>query len=372
MRVKPTSVQYNDWFQVGVEPLGAFTPIMPVSVIIPSYRTPAATLERTLAALEGQTYPRELFEVIIVDDGSEPPLERPRSTPLDVKMLRQERRGFGAPRARNYGVRVAAHDILLFLDSDVMVEADWMAAHARWHHAVSDALTIGFYANVPVDGIDAETIRHRSGTLEELFSDRRSDPSWIESNVVRTNNLSSRSDDLFRVVCSGNLGVSREFLRLTGGFDESFTRYGMEDTELGYRVYAHGGLLVPLKDTLAWHQGRWKENRETKGRSLRLQRRKAAHFIAHPRFRGNQTGRIFKVPQYVVTIDAGDSPVDLVTWATANILADREHDLVVRIKTPASDDDERLILLQDEFGADPRVILCPFAPPPVSPPRLRP
>ncbi len=79
---KPTSVRYNDWRQVAVEPLDAFTPTMPVSVIIPYYQTPAETLARTLAALEGQSYPRELFEVIIVDDGSEPPLERPLSTLL--------------------------------------------------------------------------------------------------------------------------------------------------------------------------------------------------------------------------------------------------------------------------------------------------
>ncbi len=39
------------------------------------------TLARTLAALEGQTYPRNLFEVLIIDDGSEPPLSRPSQPP---------------------------------------------------------------------------------------------------------------------------------------------------------------------------------------------------------------------------------------------------------------------------------------------------
>ncbi len=145
---QPTSVRYNNWRQIAVEPLATFTPVMPVSVIIPYYQTPAKTLERTLAALEGQTYPRELFEVVIVDDGSEPPLSGPLSTPLDVKVVRQERCGFGLARARNTGVRAAAHDILLFLDSDTLAEADWMAAHARWHHAVSDALTVGLRAHV--------------------------------------------------------------------------------------------------------------------------------------------------------------------------------------------------------------------------------
>ncbi len=358
MSPKPTSVQYNDWRQVEVPVPEAFTPILPVSVIIPAYQTPAETFERTLAALESQTYPRDLFEVVIVDDGSEPPLERPCSTPLDVKVVRQERCGFGASRARNTGVRAAAHDILLFLDSDMIVEEGWMAAHARWHHAVSDALTIGPYTCMSVDDIGAETIRSRTGPLRELFSDRPADPFWAESHMARTNNLTSKADDLFRVVPSGNLGISRIFYELMGGFDESFTRWGMEDIEFGYRAYTLGGLLVLVRDAFAWHQGRWMEG-NAKEWSHRLQRRKAAHLIAHCGFRSNRPGRIFSVPQYVVTIDGRDCPSEQVIGTVANILADRVHDLVVRIKTPASDDDELRARLRDEFGPDPRVRIGP-------------
>ena len=54
------------------------------------------------------------------------------------------RHGFGLARARNAGARAALHDILVFLDGDVIAEARLLAARARWHHAVSDALTLGF------------------------------------------------------------------------------------------------------------------------------------------------------------------------------------------------------------------------------------
>ena len=351
----PVSVRYNDWRQVDMPAPEAFTPTLPVSVIIPYYRTPAETLARTLAALEGQTWPRDLFEVVIVDDGSEPPLERPRRTPLDVKVVRQERCGFGAARARNTGVRAAAHDILLFLDSDMLAEAGWIAAHARWHHVVSDALTLGSHNHAAVDDLDAETIRRRRGSLRELFSNRPVDPNWIDSHLARTNDLTSKADDLFRVVESGNLGIGRMFYESIGGFDESFARWGMEDTELGYRAYTRGGLLVPVRDAFAWHQGRWKEGRDAKGRDLRLQRGKAAHLIAHPGFRGKRLRRIFTVPQYAVTVDAAHRPIDLVVETAANILADPEYDLVVRVETPMSDDAERLARLREEFGADSRV-----------------
>ena len=352
---EPASVRYNDWRSVAVAPPETFTPILPVSVIVPSWQTPAETLARTLAALETQTYPRELFEVVIVDDGSEPPLPPP-STPLDVKVVRQERRGFGLARARNTGARAATHGILLFLDSDVLAEADWMAAHARWHHAVSDVVTMGSYADVSMDGIDAETIRGRPGSLRELLSDRPADARPGEGHLIRTGDLTSRADDPFRVVLGGNFGVGRDFYELAGGHDESFVHWGMEDVEFGYRAYTRGGLFVPVREAFAWHQGRLDdEGRRARDRSLRRQRAKVAHLIAHRDIRGNHAGRIFTVPRYVVAIDGRHCPIDRLLGTVMDVLADRAHDLVVRVEMHGGDDDGRMEWLRETFGPDPRV-----------------
>jgi len=353
---KPTHVQYNDWRQVEVPAPEVFTPTLPVSVVIPSYQTPPETLARTLAALEGQTYPRDLFEVILADDGSDPPLERPSTTLMDIKVVRQERRAFGLARARNTGARAATGDILLFLDSDTLAEARWVEMHARWHHAVSDALTVGLRHYVGIDGVDAETIRSRIGSLGELFSGRRTDSPWITPHLARTRDLTSKADDIFRVVGGGNFGIGKQFYWEVGGSDESFTRWGMEDIELGYRVYTRGGLLVPIREAITWHQGRWAEDRDAKNRLLHIQRGKAAHLIAHRQFRSGRPGRIFTVPQHVVTVvDARHLPVHQVIETVLNILDDRVHDLVVRIETSPGDDNERLARLQEEFGPDPRV-----------------
>ena len=361
MNPEPTSVRYNNWRQVALPSPEAFTPTMPVSVVIPCYQTPPETLARTLAALEAQTYPRELFEVVVVDDGSEPPLKLPRSTPLDIKAMRhQKNRGYGvgAGAARNTGTRAASGDIVLFLDSDTMAEPGWMAAHARWHHVVSDALTLGFSAHVEVSDIDEETIRRRAGSLRDLFAGRPLDRSWIEAYMDKTDDLTSRADDLFNVVITRNFGVSKGFYELIGGGNESFKRWGLEDTEFGYRAYTQGALLVPVRDGFAWHQGRWDEGREAKRRSRRTMLGKAAQQIAHDGFRRTRPGRIFEVPQYVVTINADRHPAERIIRATGNILADRVHDLVVRIEMSARDG-ERLAWVQDEFGADPRVRVAP-------------
>ena len=55
----PQPVRYNDWRRVEVAAPGVFVPELPVSLVVPYYAQPEE-LARTLAALERQTYPREL------------------------------------------------------------------------------------------------------------------------------------------------------------------------------------------------------------------------------------------------------------------------------------------------------------------------
>lgn len=355
---RPASVRYNNWRSIAAPAANEFQPQLPVSVVMPCYQTPAATLQRTLATLEGQSYPRRLFEVVIVDDGSEPPL-RPPPSPLDVKVVRQERRGVGIARARNAGAQAAAHDILLFLDSDMLVEADWMAAHARWHHVVCDALTAGFRAHVAVDDLTADHIRARPGTLRALLSGRPADAPRMAGHLIRTADLTARADDLFRVVEGADFGIAKPFYRLIGGSEESFGRWGMEDIELAYRAFAHGGLLIPVTGR-SWHQSR--DVRGAKERSNQIARGKAAHLIAHPEFRSLTPGRYYSVPRHVVTVLGGDCPAERIIHAVASVLADRAQDLVVRVRLNGTDRHQRLAWLRDVFDADPRVFVTPAAP----------
>ena len=353
----PAAVRYNDWRRLNVPPADAVIPSAPVSVIVPYYEAPEA-LARTLAALETQDWPRGLFEVVIVDDGSRVPPERPRNTPLDVTVVRQEDRGFGLARARNTGVRTATHDVLLFLDGDMLPGAGWIAAHARWHQAVSGVLTLGFRTHVAVDDVTAAAIRERSVPLRELFVDTPAEKPWREDILARTRELTSRHDDLFMAMVGANFGIRRDLYDLAGGFDESFMRWGGEDNEFAYRVSIRGGVLVPVRDAHAWHQGRLEEKEEKRKRASALrQAPKLAHLIAHAACRPDQPGRGYAVPQHVVTVAAADLPAGRVARTTTTVLADRVHDLVVRIDLPAGD--ERLPFLRDAFGPDPRVHFAP-------------
>ena len=350
--VPPAVVRGNDWRSLNPPPEEDFHPTIPVTVVIPYFEAPAR-LDLTLAALERQTYPHELFEVVIVDDGSTIPLETPESSPLAIRVFHQQDLGFGAARARNLGARMADHPILVFLDCDMLPEGGWLTAHARWHHAASDLLTLGFRAHVSTDGIGASTIRGHRGALGELLRSRTIDrPEWIEFHIARTDELTS-ADDIFRVVTSGNLGVSRWFFEQMGGFDESFDCWGMEDTEFGYRGYTLGAPLVPVREAFCWHQGGRAAPDTTKRAALELQRAKVSHLIAHPDFRVDSPGRSFSVPKFVVTVDALDRSPETIHKTVEELLANTVHDLVVWVGCGPADPGYRW--LSDSLGGDPRV-----------------
>ena len=353
----PARVRGNDWRSVAVDAHRAFVPKLPLSVVVPCYQA-CAELALTLAALERQSYPRSLFEVVVVDDGSVPPLSAPASS-LDVRVVRQRRRGFGLARARNRGVRAALHDIVVFLDGDVLAEADLLAAHARWHHAVADAVTLGFCAYVSADGVDAAAIRTRGGSLAELFAERPQDPPWTERHMARTADLRVMRDDLFRAVVGNNFGVRRAFFEEVGGFDESFVRYGREDTEFGWRVQTCGGLLVPERGAMGWHQGRFAPNRRgAKRRDLAAQGAKAAGLIAHPDFRPAR-GAAWPVPRTVVSVDASGENLGRATRTVERLLGDGDATVLV---DPGPDATEGAgAALWARFANDPRVRVGPPA-----------
>ena len=358
----PADVRGNDWRSLGVAPLDVFEPLLPVTVVVPYYEAPDA-LTLTLAGLERQTYPRDLFEVIVVDDGSDPSLDLAEldlaaldgtgPSRLSLRVVHQEDLGFGLARARNNGACAAQGDVLVFLDCDMVPEADWLTAHARWHHAASDLLTLGFRHHVDVDGIGAADVRDRHGTLADLFEGRPIQrPEWIERRMEATDDLASDADDVFRTVTGGNFAVSKAFFETAGCFDETFTQWGSEDIEFGWRAYALGAVLVPERSALCWHQGEGAVLSEDETVSLAQQRDKLSHLIPDRRLRTSAPGRSYTVPQFVVTVQPGHVDEPEVLDTVEQVLASNVHDLAVWVDERPGEPFERLSRLLDP---DPRV-----------------
>ena len=173
---------------------------------------------------------------------------------------------------------------------------------------------------------------------------------------VQTCALPISDTDLFRIVTGGNLGISKAFYDDLGGSDESFTQWGAEDTELGYRAFNAGGVLVPERRALAWHQGEGAAGPDPdEQRSQVEQRHKLSHLIAEKGFRRSVAGRTFTVPMVTAAVDAAGCSYDDVLERVENLLASGYHDLAVGISVP--DDHLEAVRIRREFGADPRVVL---------------
>src|SRR4051794_19726519 len=100
------------------------------SVIIPTRDRPEQ-LVACLRSLGALAYPRDRFEVIVVDDGSttalEPIVGRSRGE-LHLALLKQSNAGPAA--ARNTGAAHAKGEFLAFIDDDCSPASDWLQALA--------------------------------------------------------------------------------------------------------------------------------------------------------------------------------------------------------------------------------------------------
>lgn len=96
---------------------------VPVSIIIPVFNDQKGVI-RCLKFIEYQSYPISLIEVVVVDNGSVPPITLDSSYGYKVKLIRCEKPGSYA--ARNAGVKIASGDIFAFTDADCWPEENWI------------------------------------------------------------------------------------------------------------------------------------------------------------------------------------------------------------------------------------------------------
>ena len=94
-----------------------------VSVIVPVYNA-EKDIVKLIESLLAQDYPKELFEIIIVDNNSD---DRTKEIikQYPVKLL-EEKKIQSSYAARNIGIKNAKNEILAFTDSDCIADSQWI------------------------------------------------------------------------------------------------------------------------------------------------------------------------------------------------------------------------------------------------------
>jgi len=202
------------------------------TVIIPTYRRGDA-LCACLQSLAKLDYPRECFDVVVVDDGGGLPVDdimasfRPH---LNLSVLVQENAGPGA--ARNTAAFQARRDYLAFIDDDCVADAGWLKAYATQIAVHPQSLLGGHSCNVLIDNIYSAASQHLVDCLYQYFASYESQAFFFATN---------------------NLAVPRrQFLDLQG-FDVASMKYASEDREFCDRWRSRGWAMRFTPEAVVLH-----------------------------------------------------------------------------------------------------------------------
>ncbi|MGS2646412.1 glycosyltransferase [Streptosporangium sp. G12] len=355
-------IRHNDYSPLDPPALGEWDPELPVSVIIPAHGG-QHRLDLTLAALAAQTYPDHLMEVIVVDDGSEPPLRLPEIAPGGTRIVTAGSSGWGIAHAVNTGAALAEGRIIQRLDADMVVCREHIEALARWHHLAGYLVTIGAKKFVEEPSLTAAQVHEgvRAGSLGSLFDLSGALPSSTEQTISRTDGLRASRNPYH--VCTGpTVSMRREIFHAVGGVDPGVLRG--EDTEFAYRLAAHGVVFVPDMAAQAVHLGLPAQRRDPQ-RAVRVVAPYLAHRVPLRRDLRRDRGRHWLVP-YVEVVLHVDGPEERVREAVGAALDGSFGDVIVTLVAPWSklSGDRRpvlddplfdLRLLREHFAHDERV-----------------
>ncbi|HEY8453875.1 MAG: glycosyltransferase [Micromonosporaceae bacterium] len=368
-------VRHNDWSSLSVPDLGRWRPTRSVSVVVPAYQC-QSTLDLVLAALAYQTYPAHLLEVVVVDDGSQPPLELPKLRPEHTRLVRVDS-GWGRANALRVGAAASHGDIIHWLDADMLVHPEHVEAQARWHHVVPYAVTLGWKRFVDPPWPTPEEVADAcaAGRADRLFAGRPSQGhDYVERYVARTAGLREADHLAFLVHVGATAALRRELYDAAGGMDASL-RLG-EDTELGFRLAQAGAVFVPEPAARGWHLGPSHMMRHREALQ-RYNRPFLAERMPLPRWL-RRRGGAGAVPLVTAVVDVTGHRLEEVCDTVDSLLRGEEPDLRVVLVgpwqrltgervPPLSDPWLDLRLIEASYRADPRVRLARQAPASVFP-----
>jgi GT2 family glycosyltransferase len=203
-----------------VPPAGV--PVLMFSVVVPTYNRPSQ-MRRCLYALASLEYPRDRYEVIVVDDGGRRPVEtvcRSFRDRLALRIVRTLHRG--PAHARNTGVALSRARWVAFTDDDCRVAPDWLSRLEGGLLAFPGRLCGGRTLNL--------LARNPFSAASQMIVDL----------VYRFYNQNPANARFF---ASNNMAMDRRQFRSLGGFDPAFA-IASEDRDFCDRWTAAGRGMV--------------------------------------------------------------------------------------------------------------------------------
>ena len=202
-----------------------------LTVIVPTRNRPVSLAE-TVSCLSRQELSPAAYEIVVIDDGSVPPVVLPQNQP--GPQLTVVRHSYGERSgARNAGAAAARGNIIVFVDDDITVHSDFLLRHLDAHHRWPGALVVGSVA-LPSEQMPKPFVHFRQ-KLEQSGIPESEGPTAVPN-----------------LCTAANMSIKRDDFQAIGGFDTDIV--SGEDQDFALRHRSRGGTIVFLPDAVAIHR----------------------------------------------------------------------------------------------------------------------
>lgn len=199
-----------------------------VSVIIPAYNA-EETIEKCLKALVFQDFPKNKYEIIVVDDGSRDRTKEMVKRFRKVKLIEQKHKGPAA--ARNLGVRHSSGEIILFTDADCVPPRDWIRNMIK--------------------PFEDESVVGVSGTYKTL--NKKSLIARFAGYEIADRHKRMEKMERIDFVGTFSAGYRKNIFLKFRGFYTGFPTSSGEDPELSFRIAKRGYKIVFNPKAFVYH-----------------------------------------------------------------------------------------------------------------------
>jgi glycosyltransferase involved in cell wall biosynthesis len=202
-----------------------------LSVIIPAFNS-ASTIMYTLSSIFSNKFSQELFEVLVIDNGSsDETVEIAKRFP--VKIHHCHKKGIGPPR--NYGAKMAKGEILCFTDSDCIVEKNWL-----------ERILTFFKQNSEVDGVGGPVFPYpyNQNKIQKLTGELFVEDQGYPKKLEKVQFGSSQG-----IIFGTNSAYKKEAFISAEGYSEP----GGSNLELSWRLVSKGRNLFFNPDIKVYH-----------------------------------------------------------------------------------------------------------------------
>ncbi|CAE8609452.1 unnamed protein product [Polarella glacialis] len=210
--------------------------ISTMSIVMAAYNE-HQYMKRTLDSIIESTPPEVLLEIIVVDDGSDPPLKPLTEGYSLVKVLRHEERR-GLIKSKTEGGNMATADMIMFLDAHVKPEQFWYRPLLRHMNVNYKRVVVPL---IPI--LDAKTwIPNNRAVGVKMMFDWSLHFRWFDNN-----------DDLVPCMSGGLFGITRQWWHESGEYDYGMNAWGAENIEQSIRIWLCGGEIYVARDSRVAH-----------------------------------------------------------------------------------------------------------------------